>query len=142
MGDFFGLGGSSDKSSTSTSTTSTTNNNIDRRQVISGGVGVTSDGAPLTINASTSDPAVVTAALDAITASDATNGQGFTALLTLADKLFSSTGSMIDKTQTASLAQLETLNTAANDKAGTIDQKTIMVLGGLAVAAFAFGSKK
>lgn len=124
MGDFLGMG-DSDKSTQANTTT--TSNNIDRRQVVAeGGFGVASDGA--TVNITSVDAGIAKAAIDAVSGADATNGQGFTQLLNLADKVFTGAGAMLDTTQKTSLAQVEALNTVANDAKGVIDQKTIIVL--------------
>lgn len=125
-----------DSSSSSSSQQSTTVNNIDRRQVIGeGGMGLASDGANVTINNQTVDAGIVERALDTVKAADATNGEGFTKLLSLADKLFTGAGNMVEKTQTASIAQLETINAAAADSKGQIDQKTMIVLAVAAAGA-------
>lgn len=125
-----------DSSSSSSSQQSTTVNNIDRRQVIGeGGMGLASDGANVTINNQTMDAGIVERALDTVKAADATNGEGFTKLLSLADKLFTGAGNMVEKTQTASIAQLETINAAAADSKGQIDQKTMIVLAVAAAGA-------
>lgn len=127
-------GGDSSSSSSSSQTTNTTN--IDRRQVVGeGGFGFASDGAAVTINNQSMDAGIVERALDTVKAADATNGEGFTKLLSLADKLFTGAGAMVEKTQTASIAQLETINAAAADAKGQIDQKTMIVLAVAAAGA-------
>lgn len=123
-------GGSSKSSSSNTTTTNTT----DKRMVVDNGLGISSDSSTVTVNMVDTD--IVKAALDTVTAADATNGEGFEKLLSLAGSLFDAGGKLIDKTQTASLAQLETINSASNDKAGVIDQKTIIVLAIAGAAAF------
>lgn len=132
-------GGGGSSSSSSSNTTSTTN--IDRRQVVAeGGIGLASDGA--TINVETIDAGIVSAAIDAIKADDATNGAGFTQLLTLADHLFTGAGSMISKTQDTALGQIAALNTAQNDSTGKIDQKTLIVMAVAGVGALYLMNKK
>lgn len=133
-------GGGGGKSSSSSSSTTTTNN-IDRRQVVAeGGIGLASDGA--TINVETIDAGIVKAALETVRADDATNGAGFTQLLTLADKLFSGAGEVINKTQDTALGQIAALNTVANDAEGRIDQKTIIIGGAVALGALYILKKK
>lgn len=127
-------GGGSSKSSTTTTTQAT-----DKRMVVDQGIGISSDSSTVTVNSL--DAGIVTKALDTVAASDATNGDGFTKLLGLADKLFTGAGNMIDNTQSASLAQLETINAAANDQRGAIDQKTMVVLAVAGAAAYVLRKK-
>jgi hypothetical protein len=124
-----GGGGGSGSSSSNTTTTET----VDKRMVVDTGVGISSESSTVTVNAL--DSGITQAALDVVKANDATNGQGFEQLLGLADKLFTTGSDLIGKTQSASLAQLETINTAANDKTGSIDQKTMIVLAIAGAAA-------
>lgn len=80
-----------------------------------------------------------------INQSTKTNGDGFSALVNLADKLFSGAGRILSDTQAATLGQIGALNTAQNDAKGAIDQKTIMVMVGVAGAvavSIALGGKK
>ncbi len=136
------MGGKSSSSSSSNSATTTTN--IDRRQVVAeGATGIAADGA--TINIQELDSGIVKSALDTVKANDATNGAGFTQLLALADRFFTGAGEMINKTQDATIKQQDTtikqidqINTAANDQSGKIDQKTLLIVAGAAVAAMAF----
>lgn len=128
------MGGSSSSKSSSNSTTTTTN--IDRRLVVAeGGIGLASDGA--TINVETIDGGIVKAALDVVKTADATNGQGFEAILGLADKLLTGAGEIITKQQDVAVKQIDQINTASNDVRGMIDQKTMIILAaaGLGYAA-------
>ncbi|CAN4270662.1 hypothetical protein MCERHM31_00803 [Methylophilaceae bacterium] len=128
------MGGKSSSSSSSNSATTTTN--IDRRQVVAeGALGIASDGA--TINIQELDNEIVQSALETVKANDATNGAGFTQLLTLADKLFTGAGEVINKTQDTTIKQIDQINTAANDQGGKIDQKTLLIVAGAALAAMA-----
>ncbi len=127
-----GGGGSSSSNSTTTQAT-------DKRMVVDQGIGISSDSSTVTVNALDGD--IVKKALDTVSAADATAGAGFSQLLGLADKLFTGAGSMIEKTQSASLAQLETINAAAADQQGTIDQKTMIVLAVAAAGAFVLSRK-
>jgi hypothetical protein len=129
-----------DSSSSSSNTTNTTN--VDKRQVVdANGIGVSSDSSTVTVNNTTLDGGIVNKALDAMTANDAANGQGFTQLLNLADKMFSSAGSMVSKAQDTALSQISSINTAANDAKGAINQKTLIILAGAAAAVFIMGKK-
>lgn len=156
MGDF--SGGGSDKSTSSSSTTNTTNQMFDRRQVIGeGAIGLASDSSTINVtnqtldggsfglasNALAASQGVFNAALDTISSADATNSQGFSQLLTLADRLFQGGGDILSKTADTTLAQVAALNTAQNDSGGKIDQKTIMIAVGVAGAvAIAFATAK
>ncbi len=131
------MGSSSSKSASTSNVTTTT---TDKRQVVDGGsVGVTADHS--TVNVQTIDAGIVKEALDTVKASDATNGEGFEKLLDLASNLFDKGGALIEKTQDATLAQIESVNSAANDRQGSIDQKTVVVLAvaGAAAAAAIWG---
>lgn len=127
-----GGGGSSSSSSSNTTTTQTT----DKRMVIDQGIGVSSDSSTVTVNAL--DGGVVQKALDTVAASDAVAGQGFDKLLTLADKLFTAGGQMVTSTQDAAL---KAYSQATTEKAGAIDQKTMIVLA-VAGAAVLMTRKK
>lgn len=127
-----GGGGSSSSNSTTTQTT-------DKRMVVDQGIGISSDSSTVTVNAL--DGEIVKKALDTVAAADATAGVGFTQLLGLADKLFTGAGNMIEKTQNSSLAALENINAAAADQAGTINQKTMIVLAVAAAGAFVLARK-
>lgn len=133
------MGGSSKSSSSSDQTTNTTN--IDRRQVVGeNGIGLSSDSS--TINVTTMDSGIVKAAIDAVKAGDATNGDGFAKLLDLADKMFTGAGDIIGKAQDTTLSQIAQLNQARNDQNGKIDQKTLIIVGGIALGALAVTRKK
>ena len=134
------------KGSKSSTSNATETNNVDKRQVVDNGVGVSSDSSTVTVNVL--DEGIVKAALDSVnnsinatSAADATNGEGFSRLLGLADKLFTGAGELVGKTQDTALAQIDRVNSAANDKAGSIDQKTVVVLGIAAAAALVLSKK-
>lgn len=142
MGDFLGFG-DSDKSSSSSSTSSNTTNttNIDRRQVMSdGAIGITSDSS--TVNVEQVDAGLVKAALDVVAGADATAGDGFNRLLSLTEKIFSTGGQVLDKTASASLAAVSAVDSARAEAAGTIDQKTLVILGAVGLGAAYLFKKK
>lgn len=128
------MGGKSSSKSNATTTTSTTTNNVDKRLAIETGIGISSDGS--TINVQALDGAIVSEALDVVKNADAVSGAGFSQLLTLADKLFTGAGAVVETTQETALESIKAVNTAANDSKGSIDQKTIIVLGIAAAGAF------
>lgn len=155
MGD---MSGSKSSSSSSTNTTNTTN--IDRRQVMSdGAIGITSDSS--TVNVQSMDAGLVKAALDVVSGVDASNrdgysklldvvvsteaagNEGYSKLLSLTEKLFSASGQILEKTADTSLAAVSAVNSARNDATGTIDQKTLVILGAVGLgAAFLFKKAK
>ena len=114
------------KGAQSSSSVATTSTSMDKRIAVESGIGISSDSSTITINAL--DAPIVNHALDAIIANDATQGASFSQLLGLADKLFTGAGAVIEKTQDTTLKQLDTINTAASNKSGAIDQKTMIVL--------------
>lgn len=126
----------SSKSSSSTASTTTT---VDKRMVVDNGIGISSDSSTVYVEALDVD--IVNKALDTVAAADATAGVGFSQLLGLADKLFTGAGAMVEKTQNTALGQLETLNAAAADRTGSIDQKTMIVLAVAAAGAFVLSKK-
>ncbi len=138
-------GGGGSSSSTSSNTT-----NVDKRLALDSGVGISSDQSTVNVTTNNLDAGIVGNALDsvnnaidAVSIADATNSQGFTQLLGLADKIFQGAGTILQNTQATTLAQVGALNTAQNDNKGAIDQKTIIVLAVAgAAAAFAFSRKK
>lgn len=137
MGDFLGFG---DKESSSSSSNTTNTTNIDRRQVMSdGAIGITSDSS--TVNVQSMDAGVVKAALDVVATADATAGDGFSKLLTLTEKMFTAGGQILDKTADTSLAAVSAVNSARNDAAGSIDQKTLIILGAVGLGAAYFMKK-
>jgi len=143
MGD---MSGKKDSSSSSSSNSTTTNNNIDRRQVVAeGAVGISTDGSTVNMTMQSMDAGIVTKALDTVAQADATAGQGFSQLLTLADRVITGAGGIIQATQQTTDKQMDIVATTANDAKGAIDQKTIMVgigVAGAVAIAFAVGNKK
>ncbi|HJV24565.1 MAG TPA: hypothetical protein VJ673_02715 [Aromatoleum sp.] len=83
----------------------------------------------------------ISKALDVVAGADATAGDGFERVITLAGDMMDAGRQMVADTQQAALSAY---SQATTEKAGTIDNKTIIVLGiaGAAVAfALANGSK-
>lgn len=128
-------GGGSSSSSSNTTTTNTT----DKRMVVDTGVGVSTENS--TVNVTTLDAGIVNKALDTVAAADATAGEGFGKLLTLADKLFDAGSTLVSNTSETAMQAVEAANTARNDAEGRIDQKTILILAAAGVAA-AYAMKK
>lgn len=139
---------------------STSNSYADQRIVNESGL-VATGGASINANISSSDPAVMQAAMNFASAADATNGVSFNGLLDagtrnygalldttsgLADKLFNfadnvfKTGS--DQVLSGQSALMSTVQSLKNDERGAIDQKTIVVLGVAAAAALVLMNRK
>ena len=129
-----GDGGGGSSSSSTSSSNQTTTNNVDKRLVLDQGIAISSDSSTVTVNAL--DAGIVTKALDTVSAADATAGAGFNQLLTLADKLFTAGGDILNKTQDSALSQIAAVNTAKNDSKGSIDQKTIIIIAIAGAAAY------
>lgn len=125
----------------SSSSTASTTTNTDKRIAIQDGIGISSDSS--TVNVTTLDAGIVNKALDTVAVTDATNSQGFSQLLTLADKFMTGAGEVIKTTQATTMAQVGALGTAQNDARGSIDQKTMIALAVAGVGAiWAFNRKK
>lgn len=115
------MGGSSSSASSSSQTT----NNVDKRLVVDSGVGVTADNSTVNLSVQTTDAEIVSRALDTVDMNNATNQEGFSKLLDAAGTLFQRGENLIGQTQ-QSVADAYTL--AQTTKAGTIDNKTMIVL--------------
>ena len=120
-------------SSSSKSASTTTYSNTDKRGVADNGAFlVTGDGNALDVRVESVDADIAKAAFAAVTAADAAGAEGFGQLLDLAGELFAGAGQMVEGTQAAAL---NAYSNATTEKAGTIDNKTIIVLGVAAAVA-------
>jgi len=122
---------SSSKSKSSSSTT-----NQDKRVVADGGsVGVSGDS--VTVNLS--DQGAISAALDFGKEANAIAGSSYEKLLDVASGIFEGAATAVSKAQdqTASAYQ-----TAVAEKSGTVDNKTIMVVGLAAAGVMAMKAMK
>jgi len=123
-------GGGGGKSS---SATTTTTNNVDRRLVVDGGIGISSDSSTIYVDALDGD--IVNKALDFAAGADAIAGEGFMRLLKLTERLFDAGGEMLDKTSDNAMRAVEAVQTAKNDAQGSIDQKTMVILAAVGLGA-------
>lgn len=115
--------------SKSKSSQATTNN--DNRVAVDGGIGLSaSDGN--TISVTTSDPVIVSRALDSVDVANAGMSEGFERLLNAAGGLFDRGESLIGQTQKA---VADAYGQAQNDARGTIDNRTMIVLAVAGAAA-------
>lgn len=120
----------------SSSSANTTSNTDKRLAVGDGGAGISGDNSSIVINST--DGAIVSRALDSVDSANAVAGDGFTQLLSAADKLFAKGESLIKTTQdSVSDAYLK----AATEGKGTLDNKTIIVLAAVGAAAVYFMRK-
>jgi hypothetical protein len=139
-----GKSGSSSQANQSTQTT-----NVDKRVVAEGSL-IATEGASIYNSSYSLDPVIVSKALDTVAVIDAQNGDGFSKLLNLAGNLFDTANknSMAVVDQSTSLASrfqdnvMDAYSRGTADKAGAIDQKTMIVLGVTAAAAVAFIANK
>lgn len=127
---YFGGGGGSSSSS------NTTNNADKRISAGAGGVGVSGDQSNVTIT----DSGIVTRALNSVDISNVLASDNFGKLMDSATKMFNTSEGLIGQTQ-KSVA--DAYSAASTDKAGAIDQKTMIVLGVAAAAVvIAVNNKK
>ena len=122
-------------STSSSSNQSTTTQNTDARIANESGV-IAQGGSTINYNVQSVDKDVAKAALDFATATNATNGDGFTKLLDTVDRLTTKTADTA--TTLSSRFQdnvMDAYSRAKADAAGGIDQKTMIVLGVTAAAA-------
>lgn len=132
------MGGKSSSKSDQTTVT----NNTDRRIANDGGL-VAQDGSILSATFNTLDPEIVAKALDTVSASDALSGQGLSQILQLADKLTTKTqDSATALTSRYQADVLDAYSRSEADKTGGIDQKTMILLGGGALAALVMINRK
>lgn len=118
--------------SSSSSAVTTQSQALDKRIAVESGIGISSDES--TINIQSVDGEIVKRALDVVEMSNATAGDGFGQLLSLADKFLTGAGESVGKTQDTTLAAISAVNSAVNDSKGAIDQKTMILLAGVAAA--------
>jgi len=107
----------------------------DKRLVNESGNAISAENSTIDVNVESLDADIVNKALDTVQVADASNADGFSKLLTLADKLTSTTQSTA--ATMAGTYQNDVLKGVARAKAedaGRLDQQTIVVLGVAAVA--------
>jgi hypothetical protein len=124
------LGGGGDSSS------SQSTSNYDQRVAVQDGIGLAASHHNV-INVT--DGGIVKEALNAVNISTAVNGDGFTKLLDVTQNIFNRSEALIGQTQ-KSVA--DAYSQAQTDAKGTIDNRTIMVIAVVGMAAFAYATKK
>jgi hypothetical protein len=128
-----GGGGSSSQADQTTTTQS-----FDNRIVNESGV-VATGGSTIIASIEHMDGDIVKAALDFATDANETNSVAFDKLVEFAADVFTKGATML---QTGQDTVLSAMQTAENDKKGAIDQKTIMVLAGVAAIAYTMTTGK
>lgn len=122
--------------SSSTSSSNSTTQNTDKRLVVSDyGLGISSDTSTVTVNAT--DNGAVKDALNYADKADARQGQTLDSVIGLAGALFSG-GFEALKTSQSQVNAAYLQATETKQAAGTIDNRTIMVLGIASAAAVAY----
>ncbi len=123
------MGGSSSSASSSKQET----NSTDKRLVVDSGLGVSADNSTVDVTVQTTDKEIVSRALTTVDVNNATNAEGFSKLLDASESLFERGERLIEKTQ-ASVANAYAA--AQTTKAGTIDNRTLIVLAIAGAATF------
>lgn len=121
----------------SSSSASNTYNTDKRIAVGDGGLGVSADHSSVAVNIT--DGGIVSRALDSIDTSNAIGAQGFSKLLDTATMMFNKSEGLIGQTQKA---VADAYDQAQNTKAGTIDNKTMIVLAVAGAAAAVMIARK
>lgn len=117
-------GGGGSRSSSAQTTT-----NQDNRVAVQDGIGMAnSSGNVITVT----DGGIVARALDSVDLQNAIGADGFSRLLDAAESLFNRGEAMIGQTQQFAA---EAYSRAIQDQRGTIDNRTIIVIAGVAAAA-------
>jgi hypothetical protein len=120
------LGGGGGSSSSSTSTT-----NTDKRLAVGdGGAGISGDNSQIVINST--DGAIVDRALQSVDSQAALSGDYFSKLLDVSKELVTSTQASVAGAYTQ----------ATTDAKGSLDNKTIVILGVAGAAAWAYAKGK
>lgn len=110
----------------SSSSSSTTVNTDQRLAVGDGGAGISGDNS--SINITSVDGAIVSRALDSVDSASAVQGDIFSKLLDVSKDLIGTTQKSVENAYSR----------AATDAKGSLDNKTIVILGLGAAAAWAF----
>ena len=132
LGGGYVCGGGSDSSSSQSSS------NQDNRVAVQDGIGLSASSGNV-ISVTTVDAEVVGKALDSVNVSNALNSDNFTKLLDVQKDMFNTSQGLIGQTQKSVADAYAQAQTEAK---GTIDNKTIMVLGVAAAVALVAMNQK
>jgi len=125
LGGGYVCGGGGDSESSQSSS------NYDQRVAVQDGIGL-SGSSGNTISVQTVDAQIVGKALDSVNVSNALGADNFSKLLEVGKEMFNTSQGLIGQTQKA---VADAYGQAQNDKAGTIDNRTIIVLAVAGAAA-------
>lgn len=136
----------------SSSSSSSTTYNQDKRVAVQDGVGVSGDSNSIGITTITNVTdgglvsrglqtvdAALSGTLETIQLNNATNAEGFEKLLSAAENLWDRGEGLIGQTQKA---VADAWSQAQNDKAGTIDNRTVIVLAVAGAAALVLANRR
>lgn len=121
----------------SASSTSSTTENADKRNAVQDGIGISGDGNRLSV--AITDGGIVSRALQSVDLANANAGEGFAKLIDTAGDLFNQGQGLIGQTQKA---VADAYGQAQTDKAGTIDNRTLIALAAAAVVGLIFIYRK
>lgn len=113
------------------SSSSQASSNYDNRVAVQDGIGLSASSGN-TISVQTVDAEIVGKALDSVNIGSALGAENFSKLLDVQKEMFNSSQGLIGQTQKA---VADAYGQAQNDKAGTIDNRTIIVLAVAGAAA-------
>lgn len=113
------------------SSSSQSSANYDNRVAVQDGIGLSASSGN-TISVQTVDAEIVGKALDSVNIGNALGAEGFLKLLDVQKEMFNTSQGLIGQTQKA---VADAYGQAQNDKAGTIDNRTIIVLAAAGAAA-------
>ena len=101
------------------------------------GIGIAAENSSVSVNVT--DGGAVARALDSVDRANATTGAGFSELLATAGDLFNQGQGLIGQTQKA---VADAYSQAQTDKAGTIDNRTLIALAAAAVVGLFLFNRK
>lgn len=122
----------------SKSSSKQSSSNYDNRVAVQDGIGL-SYSSGNTINVETLDAEIVGKALDSVNVSNALNSDNFTKLLDVQKDMFNTSQGLIGQTQQA---VADAYSQAQTDAKGTIDNRTMIVLGIAAAAVVVMINQK
>ncbi len=117
----------------SSSSNETTTQNIDKRLVVSSGIGISSDSS--TLNVTALDGGAIMSAFDFAAKNDALQGQTAQQLIGLADRVFEGAFKVLDKNADVVKTAGQTVATAYDNAKGEGDAKRLVAYGVIAAVA-------
>ena len=143
------MGGGGGETSSS-SNQSTTTNQQDKRIANQSGMVLSNENSNANVTVNSLDSTITGQAFDFAKVADASNGEGFSKLLGLAEKTITSLSNSMNKSQDSIFntvgksqdAVLGALQTVQNDQKGAVDQKTMIVLASAAAVTIVAMNRK